>query len=87
MTEIYGNDATYNLLRTRLSTVANTRTHHQQIRIVFGNFVSKEKIMSSVELSISPRACSMATTRLLSTRLDQVYDNPRLIPEKAAQRI
>ena len=38
--------------QTRLSTVTNMRTYHQHLRLVFGNFVFEEEIMSSLELSI-----------------------------------
>ena len=77
---------TYYLLRTILSTVANSGTHHWRVHLLFGNRILEEKIKSSLEFSILAHSLFNGGHKVIvyKVRLDQVCDEPWLIPENAA---
>ena len=77
---------TCQLLRSILSTVADTGTHHWHVHLDFESFDFEEKIQRSLELSIlaqSPLNSSHNGT-VHKVRLDQVRDDPWFIPDNAA---
>ena len=77
---------TYHLLRTILSAVANSSTHHWLVHLLFGNRIFEEKIKSSLEFSILAHSLFNGSHKIIvhKVRLDQVLDEPWLIPENAA---
>ena len=74
------------LLRVILSTVANTDTHHWHVHLLFGDCIFEEKITSGLELSILVERLFNGSHQVTVHKvwLDQVHDDPRLIPENAA---
>ena len=77
---------TCHLLRAILSIVDSTGTHHWHVHLLFGDRIFEEKITSGLEFSILAERLFNGSHKVTVHKvwLDQVRDDPRLIPENAA---
>ena len=64
----------------------DTDPHHWRVHLFFGDHVREEKITSRHELSIRAHCLFNGIHKVFvdKMRLDQMFNEPRLIPENAA---